>query len=88
MNFDLLKKYWFVPLLVGYLGLGQFFEGLQPIFRFQLEAHAAASSLELQNVACATIVAGYANAKRANDQAMIDYWVREAAKYQCTLPPI
>lgn len=51
MNIDPMetgKRYWWIVVLVGYLGLGQYFEGLQPMFRFQLEAHAQEEHHELE----------------------------------------
>jgi hypothetical protein len=77
IDFNILKKYWWVPLFVSYLGVGSYVEGARPVFHYQL-----------QNVACVQIVAGYIQAKRANDQALIDYWVRLAQEYQCSLPPV
>lgn len=73
----ILKKYvWIVPL-IAYLGLSSYVEGARPVFQYQL-----------QNVACSTIVVGYINAVRSGDEPMIEYWKREAATYQCKLPPI
>ena len=77
LSLDNVKKFWWIIPLVGYLGLGSYVEGARPVFQFQL-----------QNVACVQIVAGYIQAKRADDQAMIDYWRGLAVEYQCALPPI
>ena len=82
------KKFWWVIPLVGYLGVGQFFKGLQPVFRFQMEAHANVAASELQGVACVQIVAGYVQARRANDTVMVEYWREQAALYGCSLPPV
>lgn len=95
MKFDLdfVKKYGWLVLVVGYLGLGQYFEGLQPIFRFQLDAHAQEVTLEmaqtnkkLDNFACLQIVMEYLDAKKVGDTAMMAYWAQQASTFNCTLP--
>jgi hypothetical protein len=78
IDFKLIKKYWvLLVLIIPYLGLASYAEGLRPVFYFQL-----------QNATCASIIVGYVNAVRAQDQAMINYWKIEAAAYGCRLPPI
>ena len=95
MTVEQLKKYWWLIPLVGYLGIGQFFEGLQPIFRFQLEAHAEAASKQIsensntiQVVACIQIVAGYIMAKQEGNAVMIAHWTTQAGIHGCVLPDI
>jgi hypothetical protein len=93
INFDWVKKYWWVGVAVTYLGLGQYFEGLQPVFRFQMEAHAKAAYSEmaqttekLDQIACMQIVSYFINAVKDNDPFMIAHWRREALKFNCILP--
>ena len=86
--YETVKKYWPIVLIVPYLGLSTYFEGLRPVFQFQMTAYATTAEAELQSVACIQIVAGYVQAKNAQDQPMIDYWIRLAQQYQCQLPPV
>lgn len=93
MNFDFLKKYWWAAVLVSYLGLGQFFQGLQPMFRFQFEAHAqdaeremAQTNKKLDQIACLQIVANYINAEKSGDATMMAHWAQQAAIFNCTVP--
>lgn len=97
MKLDLafFKRFWWVPIIVGYLGLGQYFEGLQLVFRFQMEAHASEvykkigqNKDDINTVACIQIVAGYIRAKQENNIQMISHWTTQAAKFGCTLPDI
>lgn len=93
IDFDWVKKYWWVGVVITYLGLGQFFEGLQPVFRFQMEAHANAAyskmsqtGKKLDEFACMQIVINYQNAKITGDSNMVSYWLQQAQKFNCALP--
>lgn len=93
ISLDWIKKYWWVGALATYLGIGQFFEGLQPVFRYQMEAHASQAygemsqtSKKLDEFACMQIVINYQKAKAEGDANMVSYWLQQAQKFNCTLP--
>lgn len=93
VDFYFFKKYWWIVALVSYLGLGSYFEGLRPVFTFQLKAHAQEETVELAQTnkkldefACMQVVIEYQKAKNANDLTMIAYWTQQAQKFGCKLP--
>lgn len=78
LNFQTIKKYWvMIVLVIPYLGLASYAEGLRPVFYFQL-----------QNATCPSIVVGYINAVKAGDERLIEYWKTKAVTFGCNLPPI